>query len=267
MLTREPVVEGLFYPSREKTLYSYLDRFFSDKKLSKEFEAIIVPHAGWEYSGNTCAFGIAEMNEFPTFVILCPNHTGYGLPLSVFPEGKWKTLLGEIEIDSDLSERIVSINKDFGFDEEAHFQEHAIETILPFLQHRFGSAFKLVAICIGTENQKASQQLGKTLAELSRQKKFGLIASSDFSHYVPLETAQKKDNEAIKEILSLNSEKFGEKRKQENWSICGFAPIETAMEFSKQKKLKARLLNYDTSATASGNKSSVVGYASIGFKK
>ncbi len=150
-------------------------------------------------------------------------------------------------------------------DEVAHVQEHSVEVQLPFLQFRFKN-FKILPVTIMAGRLPDLIALGNALTKLGGN--ISVVASSDFSHYVPLETAHEKDFAAIKKIEALDVEGFYSMVVQRRLSICGFAPITALMQYCKQQGYKGgRLLHYDTSATSSGDERQVVGYAAIKFEK
>ena len=179
---RAPAVSGQFYPRSKNDL---------DREISRCFESVptgerpvlgaVVPHAGYIYSGNTAAYVYSVLPKADTFVLLGPNHTGYGSGVSVSSE-IWSTPLGEVDSDIEfikaLPRRIIDT------DETAHKYEHSIEVQLPFLQHRF-SNFNIVPVCLGMQDEETALEVGMELAEAARKvnKKVVIIASSDFSHY------------------------------------------------------------------------------------
>jgi hypothetical protein len=263
MTLRKPAVQGLFYPNSKALLEKQFEKILEGKNGNST--AVISPHAGLIYSGKTQGKSINSLSEKPNYVILCPNHTGLGKAISVFPEGKWKTLLGEAEINAELSKKIIEKIPEAALDEEAHFQEHSAEMQLLLLQKKF-SNFKICVICIAEHSLQLLKKLGKALFELSEEFDFAVIASSDFTHFEPEESARQKDLEAIEKILENDAEGFHKLVMEKQLSICGFAGITALLEFAKLKGLKGKLLEYTSSAETTHDKSNVVGYASIIFE-
>jgi len=260
-MKREAIAAGQFYPGNKTELESTLNKLFSEQKIEPCSIAVVSPHAGYSYSGRLAAKSISKLKKARTIIILGPNHTGLGAPISISPHSVWKTPLGEIEVDLDKAKGIA---KEIGeLDELAHIGEHSIEVILPFLQHRFKD-FKILPITLASGNLEELLELGKILSQLED---VSLVASGDFSHFIPESTAREKDSEAIELIERLKAVEFFNLVKENQLSICGVAPITAAIEFACRKGLKqAVTLEYASSAEITGDKSNVVGYASIEFE-
>jgi MEMO1 family protein len=260
---RAPAVSGQFYPRNKNDLDREISRCFEGVSADgKQVLGAVVPHAGYIYSGNTAAYVYSMLPEADTFVILGPNHTGYGSPVSVSSEN-WSTPLGEVGSDNEfikaLPKRIIDT------DETAHKYEHSIEVQLPFLQHRF-SDFKIVPICMGMQDEETALDVGSELAEAVRKvnKKVVIIASSDFSHYKPDKVAREDDAYFINSILNMDMPGFYRKLYERNASVCGYGPIAAMLTATKELgATKATLLKYSTSGDTTGDFSAVVGYAGI----
>ena len=267
MSVREAAVAGQFYTSDRNALKKQIGEFFSDADAEAhgiKSNAIVTPHAGYIYSGRIAALGYKALEERKTFVILSPNHTGMGESISISNAAEWSTPFGNVKVNTELSgklaERIGSL------DEVAHAGEHSIEVQLPFLQHLFGKNFSIVAVTIATQKLDELKELGSALSELDEKHGLGIIASSDFSHFVPAETAKRLDMEAIEKIKSIGVEEFHQIVMEKGLSICGMSAITALMQYCREKKFdRGELLGYDTSASASGDKMSVVGYAALAF--
>ncbi len=279
---RLPAVSGMFYESRTDALRAQIEWAFKHpigpgslpeisrerRKISKAF---VSPHAGYMYSGPVAAHVysvIAREGTAETYIIIGPNHTGYGEIVSVYPRGSWITPLGEIEVDNELAYYIARDSGYANLDEKAHLYEHSIEVQLPFLQYIFGSKFKIVPIVIYEQSPNISKDLADTIISSAEKlnRDIVLIASSDFTHYEPHDTATKKDSIAIEAIAKLEPEKLYTIINEYNISICGPGPIMTAIYYSKKINAeRADLLKYATSGDIAGDKSSVVGYAALRF--
>ena len=260
---RAPAVSGQFYPRNIDDLDMEISRCFEGVPAGeKQVLGAVVPHAGYIYSGNTAAHVYSMLPEADTFVLLGPNHTGYGSPVSVSGE-KWSTPSGEVGPDMEfikaLPKRIIDT------DEMAHKYEHSIEVQIPFLQHRF-SDFNIVPICMGMQDEETAIDVGKELAEAVRRvnKKIVIIASSDFSHYKKDKVAREDDAYFINSILKMDIPGFYRKLYERNASVCGYGPIAAMLTASKELGAKkATLLKYSTSGDTTGDFSAVVGYAGI----
>ncbi|MDD5163535.1 MAG: AmmeMemoRadiSam system protein B [Candidatus ainarchaeum sp.] len=266
MNIREPAVKGIFYPAKKEALEKQLTDFFKKTgKSGKKSFAIIAPHAGYQYSGQTAAIAFSELQKAETIILLGPNHTGLGKQIAISEADYWETPLGKIRVDSELRKKLLQ-KLGIEADDSAHIQEHSIEVQLPFIQFLFPEA-KILPICIMENRLEELKKLGNALAEICSEKKSSIVASSDFSHFLPLENAMEKDLKAIEFIKKIDVEGFYKEVEEKNLSICGFCPITATMQYCRKKKLKkASLLKYDSSATATGDKSKVVGYAAIKFE-
>jgi len=275
MIIRAPVVAGSFYDIDKDRLQKQISAAFKHKLGPKpcerqKFVAAIVPHAGYDYSGAVTAW-IYSRIEKANYIILGPNHQGIGVRFAIMQRGLWKTPLGEVAIKEDMAKKLMDECKILEQDVMAHQYEHSIEIQLPFLQHEFGSDFGIVPICIRNEFAdetllESCKLVGKSIANVIKKdkEKWIIIASSDFSHYVPQEVASKNDNYVIKSILKLDEKDFFSRINARNATICGFGPIAVAMVAAKSLGVKkAELLKYATSGDTTQDYSSVVGYASI----
>jgi len=260
-MKREAIAANQFYPGDKTDLENSLNKLFNEQKIEPRSIAVVSPHAGYTYSGRLAAKSISKLKEAKTFVILGPNHTGLGAPISISPHSVWETPLGEVAVDLDKAEGIA---KEIGeLDELAHIEEHSIEVILPFLQHRF-KEFKILPITLASDNLEELLNLGKVLSKLED---VSLVASGDFSHFIPESAAKEKDSEAIELIERLKAEEFFNLVKSQSLSICGVASITAAIEFARNKGLsRAVTLEYGSSADVTNDKSNVVGYASMEFE-
>ncbi len=262
MVVREPSVAGSFYPAQKKQLEKQLESLFENVSKQEKTKCVIVPHAGYIYSGKTAAYSFKALQESKTFVILSPSHTGIGPEVSISDADEWKTPLGNVPIDTELREKLLA-KLEIEADNLAHIGEHSIELQIPFLQKMFNK-FKILPITIMEQRFEELEKIGNILAELGNN--FSIIASGDFTHHKPLEIASKKDHEAIKKIEALDAKGFHQKVVSENLSICGLSPITVLTQYCKKTGFaKGKLLHYDTSATETKDEESVVGYAAIGF--
>ena len=260
---RAPAVSGQFYPRSKKDLLKEISRCFADSPSNERpVLGAVVPHAGYIYSGNTAAFVYSALPKADTFVILGPNHTGMGSPVSVSSE-TWSTPFGEVNSDIDFIKALPK--KIIDTDESAHQYEHSIEVQLPFLQHRFRD-FNIVTICMGMQDEETALDVGMEISEAVRKvnKKVVIIASSDFSHYKPEKTAREDDSYFINSILTLDIQAFYQRLYERAASVCGYGPISAMLAATKNLGAKkATLLKYSTSGDITGDFSAVVGYAGI----
>ena len=282
-MIRKPAVAGAFYPENPEILKDTIKNCFLDERgvgeipILDSFEGtdypihIMVPHAGYQYSGAIASHSYCKIvqNGFPeVFVILSPNHTGLGSEISVFNEGQWITPLGNVEVDGEFAQSIISHSDIATADFSAHIREHSIEVQLPFLQY-FSNDFKIVPITMGSQSFSASSDLAKAIFDAGNDlnKSYAVIASTDLSHFNNQEKANKVDNFVLEDIEEMNEFKLFEEVVQYNITMCGYGPVITTIYLSKMSnKNHSEVLAYGTSGDVTGDFTSVVGYASSIFK-
>ncbi|WP_445476219.1 MEMO1 family protein [Methanococcoides methylutens] len=260
---RQPTVAGQFYPLSPKTLKKEVSRCFNGIEITpRDVIGAVVPHAGYVYSGSVAANVYATLPKADTYVFFGPNHTGYGSPVAM-SQDTWKTPLGEIDTDKDIGKLLAGTIIDM--DEIAHRYEHSIEVQIPFLQHRFGNDFKILPICMGLQDEETAVEVGQEVARAAKEsgKKVVFIASSDMSHYVPAEHAERVDHYLIEAILDMDVPELYRRRSEENITACGYGPISAMLSAAKEYGAKSTtLVKYATSGDVSGDPM-VVGYAGI----
>lgn len=275
---RQPAVAGQFYPAVPQELENQIEQFLEKTnpvKTEGEISALILPHAGYQFSGGTAAHGFEKLigEEIDTVILIGSSHYERFEGISVFPEGFFKTPLGDAEIDSELAEKIIKEDERISFVETAHIKEHSLEVELPFLQKVLRN-FKIVPIIFGSVSESDYQILARAILKNIKDKNVLLIASSDFSHYPAYEDAEYADGKVIEAILTGQVGNLSETVESlENQKIpgavtfaCGIDAIKTVMEVEKQLGAnEIKLLNYANSGDVSGDQSRVVGYAAIGF--
>ncbi len=277
---REPAVAGLFYDADPERLRKQIEWSFShpigpgrvpepSTTRKRRNYGYVAPHAGYIYSGPVAAHTYAEIaGEGPaeTYIIIGPNHTGLGTLVSVYPSGKWRTPLGEVEVDEEFVKELVMGSEYADLDVKAHLYEHSVEVQIPFLQYLFGNSFRIVPIVVWEQTPMLMRDLAKGIerAVEATGRDITIIASTDFSHYVPYEEAYRRDKFAIDAILELDPEKLFKTIREHDISMCGPGGVMTLLYYARMKGASgAELLKYATSGDTSGDKSSVVGYASI----
>jgi AmmeMemoRadiSam system protein B/AmmeMemoRadiSam system protein A len=267
-MIREPVVAGQFYPASPDQLRSMIGGMVDEKAEKEETIGLVAPHAGYVFSGPVVGALLSRVKFHDTFIIMGPNHTGSGKPLSIMTEGTWKTPLGQVEIDSELGKRILEVSSYLVEDYIAHLYEHSIEVQLPFLQY-FKPDVKFVPIILGFGNAQVYKQIGQGIAravkELNRQ--VVIMASSDMTHYESQKSARQKDTRAIEAILDLDEDELIARIKESNITMCGYAPAVSLIAAAKELGAsRGELVRYQTSGDTTGDYSSVVGYAGIVIK-
>ena len=280
MKIRKPHVANAFYEGSKTTLQNQIANCFTHKlgpghlpdlaDGPKRILGVIVPHAGYMYSGPVAAYSYAQVasdGSPDSVVILGPNHTGLGSGVSIVTEGAWETPLGVASIDTNLAEQIRSSTSIIDEDEAAHSSEHSIEVQLPFLQYLYGERISFVPICMMMQDLQTSQDIARSIVNSSRGKHVIVIASSDFTHYEPQNVAARKDKSAIDAIINLDGQKLNELGESGRVTMCGYGPITTLIELAKRENAHAKLLAYHTSGDITNDTDSVVGYSAVLFTR
>jgi AmmeMemoRadiSam system protein B len=282
MRVRRPTQAGSFYAGDAKSLRAQVEGCFLGElgpgRLPRvamdgcrRVVGLICPHAGYVYSGAVAANAYYELglDGVPeTVVVLGPNHTGYGSALALMDGGVWRTPLGDVEVDSVVARELCGETGLLDVDEVAHRFEHSVEVQLPFLQFLFGSGFKFVPVCFGLQDLASAEEIGNALVEVLSGRNAVIIASSDFSHYVPASVAARKDGLALEAVEEMDARKFLSVVESENVTACGYGPIAALITAAKGlMATEAKVLQYKTSGDITGDNSSVVGYAAVVFRK
>jgi len=266
---RQAAVSGHFYPGEKQALLKALKGYVRVSEKKEPAIAVICPHAGYVYSGKVAGMVYGKVSMPDSVILLGPNHHGYGEPFAIMREGSWQTPLGEVEINTPLAEKIIAQSRYLHADSLAHVPEHSIEVQIPFLQY-IKNDIRIVPITLyGNLESTAWPEIGIAISEAIKDygEKVLIVASSDFTHYETREKAEENDRYAIEAITDLNEDLFIERIAERDISICGFAPIVTAIIASKNLGAKtAELVEYRTSGDVSGDYEQVVGYAGIVIK-
>ncbi len=260
---RQPAVAGTFYPAQTNLLASNLDAMLKaaqadDRALHQNYpKAIIVPHAGYCYSGPTAAVAYARLAAgraaIRRVVLLGPVHRvpvrGLALPgVDVFA-----TPLGEIVLDAAAIASIEGLRQ-VTVSPAAHAMEHSLEVQLPFLQSVLDD-FTLVPLAVG---DAMPAEVAQVLEALWGGPETAIVISSDLSHFLPYHTAQAVDRETVQSILQLDSALTHEQ-------ACGGTPVNGLLLAAQRHHLRPELLELCNSGDTSGDRTRVVGYASFVF--
>lgn len=261
MKVRTPAVAGMFYPGEPHHLEQLLERFFLGAGTAEARDpfAIVAPHAGYVYSGAVAATAYATIPaEFDgTFVVVGPSHGGYPTCASAVP---WETPLGVVDADTGLVAALeIPTNESYMRD------EHSIEVQMPFIKYRFPRA-RVAPVMMGLQDLGSASALGDRIDRAVREtgQDVRVVASSDFSHYVPDRVARSQDLYAIEALADLDLEEFYRRIAERRVTACGYGVIGAACVAAEGRGAHhARLLRYATSGDATGDTSSVVGYAAL----
>ena len=259
MKVRTCSVAGQFYPGEPSHLEQLLEGFFRKAADGRNARGIVSPHAGYVYSGKTAARAYTAIDPSfdGTFVVIGPSHRGFLTCASAVP---WETPLGIVENDTEFVNRL-----EVEVDEISHRDEHSLEVQMPFIKYRFPRS-RVVPVMMGAQDPPGAAHLAERILEAVHRtgRDVRIVASSDFSHYVPDAQARRDDLAAIGPLLTLDTDGFYRKVQELGVSACGYGPIATMVMATKGLGArKAELLQYTTSGDITGDHGQVVGYAAI----
>ncbi len=272
-MVRKPAVAGQFYPGTEDKLKSTIASCFThdigpgaipkEMKNKRELKGLVVPHAGYVYSGPVAAHlysALYKDGKPDVAVLIGPAHSSFGRSEASVADQDFETPLGTIKVDLDM---VKAVSKGpIPVDNQVHQREHSLEVQVPFLQYLF-SELKIVPILLSSQDFETASRVGKVVNEAISHRNAVVIASTDFSHYVTPEVAQKRDRFAIDKILANDPKGLYNVVRRENISMCGYGPV-VAMMYATEYD-NAKLLKYATSGDVSPMRD-VVGYAAIACK-
>ena len=257
--TRPPAVAGMFYPGDAGTLGVTVDRLLAGATPEQQSQpkALIVPHAGYVYSGSTAAKAYAALapwaKQIHRVILLGPTHRVAVDGIAVPEVEAFATPLGEVPIDVEARATACALPQ-VGVSDPAHAEEHALEVQLPFLQRTLED-FSILPLVVG-EVRPAS--VGEVLDALWGGPETLIVVSSDLSHFLPYATAQQVDGNTCRHILQLDTHIHPEQ-------ACGAYPVNGLLLAAGRRGLKPVLLGLCNSGDTAGDRSRVVGYAAFAF--
>jgi AmmeMemoRadiSam system protein B len=259
-MDREPAVAGRFYPADTARLARDVAALLGPAQPDAPALGILAPHAGYVFSGAVAGATYARVAVPERAVVLCPNHTGLGARVALWPGGAWTTPLGSVPIDDGLTAALRACPL-VEVDRLAHLREHALEVQLPFLQVR-RPGIAIAALCLGPLSAREAEALGRAVAAAVRGRPALIVASSDMSHYVAEAVAREKDGHALERILDLDAHGLHATVRREDISMCGVVPATVMLAAARELGAReATVVRYATSGDVTGDRDSVVGYA------
>jgi hypothetical protein len=268
-MIRNPAVAGFFYPAEPEELERLVSSLFPAPATDppEAATAVMAPHAGLIYSGRVAAATFGAVRVPRRAILLGPNHTGLGVPLSVWSRGSWIFPGGTVGVDEGICQAILDSCPAAAPDREAHRKEHCLEVQLPFLLRRSPDV-RIAPVVVGTSRLETLEVLGGAVAravEGSREPVL-IVISSDMTHYEPAAVAARKDRAALREMETLDVAAFRETVLREEISMCGFAPaIAGLLACRRLRASSGRLVAYAHSGLVTGDDREVVGYAGMVF--
>lgn len=260
MTKRASAVSGHFYPDTKEGILEYFSRFEKSTLTCKDFKAIralVVPHAGYIYSGQTAYFAYheAQKHSYKRAIVIGPSHrVGFeGASISLFDE--YETPFGEIGIDLEYANTLKEKFSFLMFHQECH-KEHSTETQAPFIKHFLPNS-QIIEIVYS----QLSPEILNTLVDFVLQDEENLLViSTDLSHFYDLQKANKLDNICIEAIKNQDNTKL-----YEGCEACGKIGVSALLQVSQKNSLNVEILDYTTSHKHNKNENSVVGYVSAIF--
>lgn len=256
---RKTVVSGSFYPDTKEEIKRYIEHFNSNFTLENELEmdikALIVPHAGYIYSGFTAnlAYNIASRKQFDNIIVIGPSHRHYLKGASIASYSEYETPLGNIDINTELVNKLRAEFDFLCFDEDAHF-EHSTETQAPFIKNYFPKS-KIIEIVYGELDFK---ELSLLIDELIKDKNNLIVISTDLSHFYDLETAKRLDNICLNGIINKDLSLL-----DKPCEACGKTGVKAIINSAIKNSFITKHLHYCTSYDRTKDDKSVVGYTSF----
>ncbi len=276
---RFPAVAGQFYPANPELLNLKLEEYLTTanpQKQNGKIKAIMVPHAGYDFSGPVAAYAykLLTNQEIDNVIIICNSHTSYFGGIAIDDNDVWQTPLGTVELNHDLATRLVNYSDLIYYDKKVHITEHSLEVQIPFLQKVIKNKFKIVPILFGNVTHKSYITLAKALAENIGDNDL-IVISTDMSHYPSYKDAQQIDTKTLKIIREANIPKLEEYIENilsqnipgEQTLLCGIDGVKTAIELHHLLNWdEIKILKYANSGdSVIGDKKQVVGYGAIAF--
>jgi AmmeMemoRadiSam system protein B/AmmeMemoRadiSam system protein A len=266
---RPAAVAGLFYPADEAQLAAELQQLFGDRPVDlRRARAVMVPHAGWKYSGTIAAQVLRQIEIPPSVVVIGPKHTPLGVTWAVAPCSRWDLPGRVVACDRDLATRLVEGIEGWEFDAAAHQQEHGIEVELPFLHH-LNPDVQVVGVALHSADWETCHRFATQLANVLRGCEVQplIVISSDMHHFADDATNRRLDRLALHALETLRPEHLLQTVRRERITMCGVVPAVVVMEALRQlgQLHGAECVAYGTSGDVSGDTTRVVGYAGVIF--
>ena len=271
---RKAAYAGSWYPGTASQLSKTVDGYLANVKkmpVSGRVAALIVPHAGYIYSGQVAAYAYKQIQgmEFDVVVLVGPSHNYRFSGASVYKSGIYRNPLGDVAVDSETVKRLMSENEAIAFHPQAHIREHSLENQIPFLQRTLSEP-KIVTVLMQDFSKQNCDMLSTSLANVLEGKNALLIASTDMSHYPVYDEAVKADKVTLAAIETMDTDlirkRLGEYLRRGvrelHCMLCGRGPALVVMDTAKKLGADSvKILKYANSGDIpAGDMNRVVGY-------
>lgn len=273
---RPSPIAGTWYPANPAQLRETIDHYIEGASLPTlpgEVVALVAPHAGYRYSGHVAghAFKAVRGQSFDFVLVISPMHQYYPQPILTSAHRAYQTPLGEIPLAPDKLQAINDALNDrngLRLSPISNDQEHSLEIELPFLQQSLEGHFSLIPVMLRDQTPALAKALGEVFAEILKNDRCLMVASSDLSHFYSENQANLLDHHVLKALVDFSPDDLFALNKRGEGQACGLAPIAAVLWASKALGAdKVTLLKYDTSASATGDRSSVVGYGAAAITR
>lgn len=256
---RTPVVAGMFYPADAQELHTLIQNFLQQIEVTEAApKAMIVPHAGYVYSGAIAASAYARLipvrHQINKVVLLGPSHRVPLFGLAATEMDYFATPLGDVPVDRQAIDTALALPQ-VTVIEQAHAYEHSLEVHLPFLQAVLAQ-FSIIPLVVG---EATPEQVGEVLEKLWGGTETVIIISSDLSHYHDYNTARRLDQLTSQAIEALRFEDIRHE------CVCGHTPVSGLLYVARQRGMQAKTVDLRNSGDTAGSKHQVVGYGTYVF--
>jgi AmmeMemoRadiSam system protein B len=269
-LIQKPVVAGQFYPADREKLSSMIKIYLTSASLidlEGELLGMMVPHAGYIYSGPVAAYAYRQLGtrDYQRVVVIAPSHYVSYPGVSVLDKESYQTPLGSIPIDREAVRKLIASRDWITYEPRLYEKEHSIEVQLPFLQQTLRE-FQLIPLIMGDRSPQLSRELASVLLDTLGTEGVLYLASSDMSHYYPYDRAREMDELTLEKMKSRDIQALFQLQVKGETQLCGLGPVLTLMElFQKLGGGRVEVLRYANSGDVTGDKSRVVGYGAVAF--
>ncbi len=264
---RQSVIAGSWYPGDPSALRGDIARYIQnvpDRELEGDIVGLITPHAGYIYSGQVAAYAykLIQRKKYDAVILIGPSHRVAFRGVSIYREGAYETPLGVIPVHENLADEIKNLSRMVIDFPPAHLQEHSLEIQLPFLQVALGD-FSFVPLVMGDQSAETCRELADVISRVAKDRPILIVASSDLSHFHDYKKASQLDGGIIRYIQDDDVEGLLDNLACNKVEACGGGPMAVMMLAAhKLGAGRSLLLKYANSGDVTGDKNSVVGYAS-----
>jgi MEMO1 family protein len=269
MMIRPPAVAGQFYEREPEALREDVESRLDRRVAPEEAFGCVCPHAGYVYSGDVAGAVLSAVKIPKAVIVMSFSHRGMGARYAVWPEGAWRTPLGDAPVDARLAAKLVAGSTLLESDTAAFAHEHSGEVMLPFLQVLRSDVEVVMVSIYPAAAPGPLQTIGCEMAAVLKGAgaRALLVASTDMTHHLPADFAEKLDRLAIDRMLALDATGLYDVVQEKDISMCGVCPVVATITCVKELgATTARLVRYENSAKATGDRSSVVAYAGLIFQ-